>query len=154
MNVSRTRLYDKKQTGDAMYNICSRYRDDLHLIHLRKRDNMKPVPLSRLNLGNYYDYVRAIPYKQDRKPIEVIGRPLRLVMLPKLDCKKKAVMIGSYADLKNIPYRFIASSSRPDRRIHHVYPELFISGEWVSYDATYPDYYIGQEKFITAKEVL
>jgi hypothetical protein len=146
-------LKDKRQTGDAMYDICFTYNKDLETIYV-KRPGITMIPLSKFTLGNYYDFVKMIPYKIDTRPTEVVGRPLRLVQLKELDCKKKAIMIGSYAALKKIPFRFIASSSRPSREIHHVYPELKIENQWVAYDATYSHYYVGMPKRTTAKEVL
>jgi hypothetical protein len=146
-------LKDKRQTGKAMYDICYEYKNDLAFIFV-KRPGKTMLPLSKFTLGQYYDFCRNIPYKIDKRPVEVIGRPLRIVQMGKLDCKKKAIMIGCYASLKKIPFRFVASSSRPSREIHHVYPELLIDDEWVSYDATYPGYYAGMPKRTTAKELL
>jgi len=136
-----------------MYKICEEYADDLYKIYVRA-PGKKLRPLSDFDLGEYYDFVRMIPYKIDKKPVEIIGRPIRLVQLGKLDCKKKSVMIGCYATIKNIPFRFVASSNRKSREIHHVFPELYICGEWISYDATYPEYHIGMEKKLTRREVL
>jgi hypothetical protein len=147
------KLHDKKETGTAMYDLCYRYNKDLSKIFLKSRSaNM--VPLSDLSLKYYFDFCRKIPYKEDTRPVEVVGRPIELVKLPSMDCKKKAIMIGSYAALKRIPFRFIASSNRPTREIHHVYPELLINGKYTSYDATYSNYYIGMCKRTTAREVL
>jgi len=146
-------LHDKKETGEAMYNICYAYHRDLQRIML-KTGAGGITPLSEIPLESYYDFCRRIPYKEDKRPIEVIGRPLELVRLSGMDCKKKSVMMGSYASLKRIPFRFIASSNRPSGEIHHVYPELLINGKWTTYDATYSRYYIGMNKRTTAKEVL
>jgi hypothetical protein len=146
-------LHDKKQTGEAMYNICYQYKTDLQRIGL-KNGNGTVSPLSELSLSDYYDFCRRIPYREDRRPVEVVGRPLELVKLPSMDCKKKAIMIGSYASYKKIPFRFIASSNRPSGVIHHVYPELLVNGKWTTYDATYRNYFIGMNKRTTAKEVL
>lgn len=150
--LTKIPLKDKQMTGDVMYAICNQYKNDLKRIVIRNRGMLRR--LSDFPLTDYYAFCRAIPYKIDTKPIEVVGRPSRLVQLPKLDCKKKAVMIGSYASLKKIPFRFVAVSSRADRRIHHVFPELQMAGRWISYDATYADYQIGQHKPYTAREVL
>jgi hypothetical protein len=145
-------LISKNQTGDAMYELCSRFNSDLNIIYLQ--NSKDEVPLSSLDISQFYDFVRKIPYKEDTKPIEVIGRPVKIIQLKKIDCKKKAVLIGSYASYHNIPFRFVASSNRKDKKIHHVYPELYLSGKWVTFDATYSDYYIGQKKYTTAKEYL
>jgi hypothetical protein len=37
-----------------------------------------------------------------------------------------------------VNYKLIASSTRPDRAIHHVYPVFEIVGKWMPVDATYP----------------
>lgn len=152
--VTKQVLKSKEQTGSMMYKLCSQYFKDLENIALQTKNKKTPTDLCNLSLPEYYNYVRQIPYKMDVKPIEVIGRPEKLVQLPALDCKKKAVLIGSYCTYHNIPFRFIACSSRADKNIHHVYPEVFLNDNWKTFDATYNNYYIGMRKRYTKKEVL
>ena len=52
-------------------------------------------------------------------------------------CKDKAIIIGSWLYRKDIPFRFVACSYKPEDEIHHVIvqtqnPKMFI-------DATYPE---------------
>jgi len=148
----RIDLYDKQQTGNEMYRICRVYFKDLD--HIIISNSQGTNYASNLSLEDYYNFVRKIPYKQDTIPVEVIGRPLRLVQLKALDCKKKAILIGCYAEYHRIPYRFVAVSSRPDKRFHHVFPELKIKGEWLTFDSTYKNYFIGMQKRTTARNEL
>ena len=101
------------------------------------------------HLSCFYNFVRSIPYKEDGFYAEIIARPKFLMdraKFPALDCKKKAVLIGAWLNAHNIPWRLIACSERPDRQVHHVFVQAFISGHWRPIDATYPDYYLFQAK--------
>ena|SRR4030067_2756122 len=140
-------LKDKKQTITKIYECCLRYNHDLEDIILKTR------PIYTLPLQDYYDLVRMIPYSEDNEGLEIIGRPKRIITFPSLDCKKKAILIGSFCAYHNYPYRFAVVSQRKDMEFHHIFPEIKINGKWISFDATYSDYYIGQIKPYTAKEV-
>jgi transglutaminase-like putative cysteine protease len=156
----REPLEDKDQTGDAMYKLIERFYGDLDIVRVQKRG--KAVPVSSLDLRSYYNLVRSIPYRRDTKPVEVISRPYYIFKHRALgmDCKKKAILLGSYCKGNGIPYRLIASSRRPDKRFHHVFPQGFLrmsgdSGpEWVNLDATYGNYRLGEHKTATAAEIL
>lgn len=107
--------------------------------------------------NDFFDFVRLIPYisDDDRFPsrvLELVPRPLYLLdrfLFPAIDCKKKAVLIASWARENGFPWRFIAASARPDGAIHHVFPQIDFGYGWVTVDATFPDFRIGQGHEIT-----
>lgn len=155
------RLFDKEQTGRRMYGLISRYAGDISRTYIKK--NGRLVPLSSLPLIDYYNVVKNLPYKRDIKPVEVVARPRILLQgdFSGLDCKKKAVLIGSWLHKngkRKIPgfrgWRLISVSTRPDKKIHHVFPQVNISGKWLNLDATYSDYKPFQKKVVTRAEVL
>jgi hypothetical protein len=147
-------LRDKRQTSDEIKRLVNTYHGDLEKIDIMLRG--KRTCLADLSLGDFYDFVRKLPYKKDTKPIEIVGRPKFILeeLNGNADCKKKAVLMASFLKINKIPYRFIGASSRPDGAIHHIYPEARMSGEWIHVDATYPRYRIGQPKKETAREIL
>lgn len=112
--------------------------------------------------SNWFDFVRLIPYESDdsRFPariIEIVPRPAYLLdrnLFPKIDCKKKAILVGAWARGNGIPYRFIAVSHTPDKSIHHVFPQVDFGAGWVNVDATFPEFRIGQGQPVTHAEVL
>jgi len=143
-------LFSKDQTGAEMYSIIDQYYTDIdHLICNGKK-------LSDMHLFEFFDFVKNIPYRQDIKGIEVVSRPSKIITNRHLgmDCKKKAILICAFLKSKNIPYRLIASSRRPDLRIHHVFPQANIDGIWYNLDATYNNYKPLAKKVATKTEVL
>ncbi len=148
MNVERIPLTSKNQTGKKMHWLIKNFCRDLQKIAV------DGVRLSNLSLKQFFTIIKDIHYEMDEAPIEIVMRPIYLFSAEKGDCKKKAIAISSYLKLKKIPYRLIASSSRKDKKIHHVFPQAKMNGEWVNVDATYPQYSIGQQKKLTKYEVL
>jgi hypothetical protein len=155
------RLYSKDQTGRKMYGLIQKYSGDLRNTYIRK--NGRLVSLASLPLLDYYNVVRKMPYLRDKKPVETIARPRLLLNgeFSGVDCKKKAILIGSWLRLngrRSIPgfqgWRLISVSTRPDKKIHHVFPQVKIGGEWLNLDATYSDYKPFQKKLVTKAEVL
>jgi hypothetical protein len=149
--VSVHALLDKQQTGNEMARLVRKYSRDLR--HFRTTDNK---PLLDLSLQEFYEAVRDIPYQVDRRGIEIITRPWHALTSnwPGLDCKKKSVIIASYLQEKNIPWRFVAVSSRPDGEIHHVLVEAKINGQWIEADATYPHNELGEIRTWSNRELL
>lgn len=150
MKADYRKLYSKFQTGKKMYDLVDKTAGDL------KKIKISGKPLSDMPLSDYFFLVKNIPYRQDPKPREIIARPKYLFKYRKngLDCKKKALLVAAWAKNNNIPFRFIASSNRPNRHIHHVFPELYFSGRYVITDATYPKNSINMKKHFTKKIVL
>lgn len=148
--VKLCELNSKDQTGAEMYRLIDNYSDDLNKIKINGK------PLSSLNLLEYFNFVKNIPYRKDIKAIEVVSRPSKIIENKShgMDCKKKAILISSYLKQRGIPYRLIASSKRKDKRIHHVFPQMNISGDWVNMDATYRHYKPMTVKELTAAQIL
>jgi len=147
-------LKDKRQTSEEIKRLVNVYHGDLNKIDIMHGG--RKVCLADLSLGDFYDFVRRLPYRKDTKPVEIVGRPKYIIEnhATGMDCKKKSVIMASYLKLKKIPFRFVGASSRPDGAIHHIYPEAFFNGEWIHTDATYSHYRIGQRKSETAREIL
>jgi len=147
-------LEDKAQTAAAMKFLVRRFSKDLDHVYVQK--NRKMVPVSSLTLEEYFSVVKDIPYRMDKKPVEVVARPRITFENRSLgaDCKKKGIAMAAYCQRKRIPWRFVGSSRRPDKRIHHVFTQAMISGRWQNIDATYPHYRPYQHKEVTAAEIL
>lgn len=154
MVQARVSLFDKKQTSQAMYRLVEMFFRDLDKFHVKK--NGKIVHVRDLTIREFHSIIKMLPYRQDMKPIEVVARPKHLLKHRALglDCKKKGILIGSYLKINSIKYRFLGSSNRKNRRIHHVFPQAKINGKWHNVDATYSHYRPFERKRVTAYEVL
>lgn len=154
LKISSQKLTNKDQTGKEMNRLIDSYCNDLQKIFIKKEGKL--IPLTSLNMIEFFNLVRKIPYRQDIKPIEVISRPNGILKNASLgmDCKKKAILIASYFKNRQLPYRLIASSKRKNRRIHHVFPQVQLAGKWLNMDATYSHYRPFQEKALTRAEIL
>jgi len=142
----------KEYTGRWMYHFAENFNEDLGAFRF--------LPFAR-----WYDRVAAIPYGSDdeifpdseKEIIEVVARPEYLMnraTWPRLDCKKKAILIGAWAAANGVPFAFLAVSEKPSKEIHHVFPVVCLNGQWKTADATFPDYHIGQAFPITHAEEL
>lgn len=154
MIYSTQRLFNKSETAEKMHKLILKYYRDLQNFRIRK--NGRSVPLLSLTIKEFFNLVRKIPYRQDKKAVEIIARPKHILKHRALgmDCKKKSVLMASYCKSKKIPYRLIGSSIRENRRIHHVFPQAYLSGEWKNLDATYNNYRIFEPKKVTNYELL
>lgn len=153
MKVSYVDLLNKNQTGNEMYRIVEKYHDDLKNIMVVYRSKRKPF--SDLTITDAFDVIKMIPYKQDSPPIELLSRPKYIGQNSTgADCKKKSILMGSYLKVNNLPYRFVAVSTMPDRKFHHVFTQTNIDGSWLNLDPTYPDAIPFEQKNVTAYEVL
>lgn len=148
--VEIKRLTDKSQTGREMSRLVHKYHRDIDLFQVHG------APLSKIPLDQYFSIVSRLPYKKDSEPVEVVSRPYHLLAGPWAgwDCKKKAILIASYFENRNIPWRFVAVSSQPGGQIHHVIVQAKIDNEWVDIDATYPENELWDQYDWTAAEVL
>jgi len=152
-------LTSKKQTGRKMYAIVERFHNDL-------RTTFSPdgrVPLADLPMEQFFSLVKNIPYRKDEKPVEVLARPAHILRFARLgmDCKKKNSLMAAFlrcqesgAYPNGIPYRFVASSRRADKRVHHVFCQAKLNGHWSTLDPTYAWYEPGAVKEVTYAEVL
>ena len=155
MNVTTQNLFDKSQTGKEMKRAVKKYAHDLTRIYTRTENDEK-IFLSDLPLCCFHDIVRNIPYRQDQEPVEVVARPFFICKFADLgaDCKKKGILIASWAELNGYPWRFVATSTRKDKKLHHVFPQIFDAGTWLNADATYQDMKLFENKTVTKSEVL
>lgn len=131
----------KELTAKEMYSLVENFYTDLG------KYASYPFPV-------WFDIVKNIPYINDDELLgapgnEITARPYYLLnneFFEKLDCKKKAILIASWAKANNIPYRFIAVAEYPNRDIHHVFPQFKLNDFWVNMDATLGNYSIGMSK--------
>ena len=152
--VTLYRLESKNQTGAEMRRLIEQYHGDLQLIKISSGG--KTIPIVMLSLLDFFDFVRRIPYRRDSRPVEVVSRPIEIIRFKDIgmDCKKKSILICSYLRERFIPYRLIASSRLPSRRIHHVFPQALLFGKWFNMDATYRTFRPFEPKFVTKMEVI
>ena len=140
----------KEFTGKWIYEYAEKYKNDIG-------------DLKNADILDYFNLVRNIPYVNDpelfrREYTELVARPGFCLQADKLDCKKKACLIGAYCECNNFPYILVSCSEKPDKEIHHVFPAVCLDGKkkkYINFDATYPNMYIGQPKtFLTFAEIL
>lgn len=150
----REPLFDKKQTSDFIKNLVAKYYSDLDRVEIEMPEGFKKA--SAATLEEIYNHVRAIPYRRDKAPLEIISRPFHILKYQNLgmDCKKKCIVLAAWAKYQGIPCRYIGSSARKDKKIHHIFPQFKIKGEWRNIDATYPEYSLFEPKTVTKAEVL
>lgn len=133
MLVTRSKLINNPHTAKSMYGMISKYSSDL-------------VPFKKDGLLKFFDYVKNLTYRRDRRGVEVVARPkygLQMGLASGIDCKKKSILVSSYANMLGLPVRLIGSSTQKKKlfgkpRLHHVFPQIKINGRWVVADATYP----------------
>lgn len=85
---------------------------------------------------DFYVYVCRLPYIKDPAFVEFVSRP-KYTLCPKYaprDCDDKAVLLACWLYGRGIPCRFVASSTRPSRQLHHVFVQA-LNGEFL--DGTY-----------------
>lgn len=138
-------LTDKDQTARAMYSLVERYHQDI------MRLPALGVMLGQLGINSLFDIVKKIPYKRDPANIEILMRPEIIWKRRRagMDCKKKAILIAAWArhNLGPGSYKFVATSSAPNGRLHHVFPVVKIGNGWIILDGTYRIQKINQPKF-------
>lgn len=156
MNESLEPLRDKYQTANRIKKLVKTYPKDLEAVKVSSGG--KETALCDIPIIEFFIYVKNIPYRRDPSPLEIVARPYYILKHQNLgmDCKKKAVLIGSYCQYNRIPYRFIGSSKRKDKRVHHIFPQVILEGSpgWQNFDATYDYYNPFEKKYLTHAEVL
>lgn len=154
MKITEKNLINKNQTASEMKRLINNYSGDLNSVYIKK--NNQYIPITELSIREFFNFVKSIPYRRDRKPIEVVSRPNRILNVADngIDCKKKAILISAYLKQRNLPFRLIASSRLKNKKIHHVFPQIGIAGEWLNLDATYNHYKPFERKAVTKVEVL
>jgi hypothetical protein len=154
MLAERQPLKDKAQTAKKIKELVDKFYLDLDSIFVMNRGVNTKVP--DLSLSDFFNLVKNIPYRRDPKPVEVVARPYYLFKYRTLglDCKKKTILCAAYFKYRGLPFRFIGSSDRPDRKIHHIFPQVKIDNEYLNFDATYDNYKMFAPKKVTTMEVL
>jgi hypothetical protein len=116
--------------------------------------------LKNLSFEDYFNQIKNIPYRDDPDILynsEIISRPLFCLNAGKLDCKKKAILMGAFCNSQRPPlkFKYVVSSERPDKKLHHVFPIVKLGKSWLVADPTYKYYYLGQgKKKLTKAEIL
>lgn len=85
----------------------------------------------------FYALVCALPYKEDIKGVETISRPA-YTLDPSFawrDCDDKSILIASWLQAHGLKKRFVATSTKPNRILHHVFVQLETAPLFI--DATY-----------------
>lgn len=94
-----------------------------------------------LPLSEFFDKVKRAAYNRepDSWNAQVLARPALTMYkrAPVVACANKAIILSSWAQLNRIPWRLVAVGRIAGRPPHHVFPEMFIGGEWRPVDATY-----------------
>lgn len=114
------------QTGREMARLVCNYWTDLG-------------PWLGVSFREYYSHICLLPYIEDPQDVETVSRPeytLQRDYSPR-DCDDKAVLIACWLHGHGIKCRFVASSTRPDRVLHHVFVEAHGIG---FVDATFDKY--------------
>ena len=130
--MTTSELKNADQTALSMVDLVQRYAGDIG-------------QKAKWPLAKYFRFVANLEYRPDPKGNEAIARP-RLTLAdnwPWRDCDDKAILIGSWCYLNGLPFRFVASSKRPDHRLHHVWVMAKIEGKDFPLDATYPKNFLG-----------
>jgi hypothetical protein len=154
MIVDREPLHDKAQTAAKIKQIVNKFYLDLDSLFIERKNGTMKLP--DLSLAEFFDLVKNIPYRRDPRPVEVVARPYYIFKYRGLgmDCKKKAIICAAYLKARGLPFRFIGSSNRDDKKIHHIFPQVKLDNEYVNFDATYSNYQLFGPKNVTAWEVL
>jgi len=105
-----------------------------------------------LALSQIFDAVKNIPYFEDPAEFEWIQSPKRTLQRGG-DCDDKSILLGAIFDRLNVPYRMAVVSTLPSKDLHHIYPEIYLQGVWVPFDATYPYNKMFSESPFTLKRV-
>jgi transglutaminase-like putative cysteine protease len=132
-----------QETGKFMYQMVETYYRDM-------------LAFAGYTLLEIYDFIKNIPYREDSDTAEVLIRPAFLLagIAGAGDCDDKSIALASWAYLRGIPYRFLAVRSKEKKDLHHVFPELYINGAWLTCDATYNFNSIGRDRTPFAEYVI
>lgn len=142
----------RKYTGHPLFlDFLSQLID---IYDVRPRDPEALVKMLQDYSVNYIKFFREDP--------ERFQSPMRTVVWGLGDCDDKAIFIAAGTRTFRIPTRLqIIRMSIQGRRIGHVYPEVFIDGEWIPVESVraYPwghdPSMIAQKRgFLTSKETV
>jgi hypothetical protein len=132
MKISRGPLKSAQATAAEMARLAVQYSSDLG-------------EKSSWALQKIFGYVKNLPYRRDPENTESLARPALSMRpgFPWRDCDDKAIILGAWCAANMIPFRFLASSRRPDKSLHHVFLEAQAGAAPIILDATYPSHKLG-----------
>jgi hypothetical protein len=132
MKITRGPLQSAQATAAEMARLSVQYAADL--------GEKSSWPLQRI-----FAYVKNLPYRRDPQNVESLARPAYTMRrnFPWRDCDDKAIILGAWCSANLIPFRFLASSRRPDKTLHHVFLEAQAGAAPIILDATYPSHKLG-----------
>ena len=124
MFLTKKNLVDVHQTAAEMRRLSCRYCSDL--------GGWLCVPFL-----DYYRHICELPYYPDPPEVETVSRPLYTLMpdYSPRDCDDKSVLIASWLHAHGDPVRFVATSTKPDGTLCHVFVQM---QNGLLIDATYP----------------
>ncbi len=109
-------------------------------------NDIKKTGLNNVGLNECFDFIKKMKYSRDFPRPELVSRVKYYNKLDGYDCKKKSVLLGSYAKVNNIPYRLVISGNDPKKDFHHIFIQLYMGGRWINADCTYKIGKIGKQK--------
>ena len=113
--IQTTRQLDRvNQTGAEMRRLCVMYCKDLG-------------PWLAVPFMQYYRHICELPYIPDPPGVETVSRPAYTLSgdyAPR-DCDDKAVLAAAWWHGRGFPVRFVASSTKPNGKLHHVFCQLW-----------------------------
>lgn len=132
MKITRGPLQSAQATAAEMARLSVQYAADL--------GEKSSWPLQKI-----FAYVKNLPYRRDPQNVESLARPAYTMRrnFPWRDCDDKAIILGAWCSANMIPFRFLASSRRPDKTLHHVFLEAQAGAAPIILDATYPSHKLG-----------
>lgn len=135
MKVSRLLHEGPKKTGSEMKRLAMQYCFDLG-------------ELSSWDLIRFFNWVCKIPFQRDEDLLgtnkaEIVGRPRAWINFPRLDCKKKSILMGSWCFANKVPFEFLGTSELENNMIHHVLTRAKTKNGWIYMDPTLPGSFLG-----------
>ncbi len=108
-----------------------------------------------LNPVLLFQIVKDMPYALDPEGDERLPRPAYIVedLGRPRDCKKVSIVFCAWAKCNNVPYRLRVVSYNEQRDMQHIYPELKLNGEWLTFDATFSNFTVGQQMANSREEL-
>lgn len=121
---------DYRNTVSVIFRMAREFKRDL--CEFPRLDTVRRV----------YDYVRALPYRDDPPGIEFVSRPA-YTLWPEWtgprDCDDKTLALGAWCNLYGFAWRVVCAGESADPALnpHHIYPEIKLDAIWTPADATY-----------------
>ena len=143
MQETRVELLDVSQTGNAMGRMIRTYWRDM-------------ADLATAPPEDVFLLIQSVPYRRDPKDEEYLQRPLafRLDVARGADCDDRAIAVGCWAVAAGYPWRVVAVSRNENKRLHHVFCEVYFSGAWLPMDPTYSSSGLGRAESWTKRQIL